>query len=725
MGQFDFVTRAERYTQAIAQRTSRKLAMLVGVNEYPDADIPSLGGCLTDIDLQYELLVNRFGFNPADIVRVTDTDTLKPNRETILQVFQEHLINQAMPGDVVVFHYSGHGSRVIDPNPLTENHPGSDSLNNLDGAIVPNDALSDGLVPDIMGRTLFLLMRSLKTDNVTAILDSCYSGGGLRGAGVIRAIRQSLSEPRQAHPAEWDLQQQLLEKANLSMADFQVERQAGIARGLGIGSTQSNELAIEVPYGGSQAFKAGAFTYLLTRYLWQIAGSASASSVQANIERSTQVIASAHSTNQVPNFEAAPNSNSLRQPINFTDPAQGPAEAVVKRVNGQQVEFWLGGVSQQALVGNGQQARFTAYNRQRELMGEIEQREREGLLGKGRVVSGQVSAGMLLRETLVGLPNNLQLVLGVDASLGSEVSAAVDALAQGLISQQTGLSQILAAPVDASSAVDYVLGRMTEEMREQLPGQSTLPTVGSVALFSPTLVPVAASHGLVDESAVGAVRRLRPLLKRLLANKALEAIAATHSSLAVSGEIVAASDANRSVPIGGGRAISPSIQPFRVGEDIQIRVENRETEQALYLTCLVIDVEGNMTVIHPAAWDAPDDAALIEKKGALVIPRPEDNTVFRIGPTDGTGGLVEVMTITSTGSLRNALRALQEIARGREMTRGYVSVDDESGLDFLTELLGDVDRISRSDGVGMSEGQTAVNGGEIAVFSTVIEVVAS
>jgi hypothetical protein len=26
------------------------------------------------------------------------------------------LINQAKPGDVVVFHFSGHGSRVIDPD---------------------------------------------------------------------------------------------------------------------------------------------------------------------------------------------------------------------------------------------------------------------------------------------------------------------------------------------------------------------------------------------------------------------------------------------------------------------------------------------------------------------------------------------------------------------------------------------------------------------------------
>ena len=156
LSQLNFTTQAEQYGKVLAQPTARKLALLVGINNYPNHAI--LRGCLTDVELQYHLLVHRFGFNPADIVQLTDTSDLKPNRENILQLFQTHLLEQAKAGDVVVFHYSGHGSRVIDPHPI---YPG----NAFNGTLSPNDPLpatSDNnqiIVPDIMGRTKNLLMR--------------------------------------------------------------------------------------------------------------------------------------------------------------------------------------------------------------------------------------------------------------------------------------------------------------------------------------------------------------------------------------------------------------------------------------------------------------------------------------------------------------------------------------------------------------------------------------
>ena len=75
LSQLDFLTQAEGYGQALGQSTPRKLAMLVGINDYPFAS-GNLRGCLTDVELQYELLVNRFGFNPRDIVRVTSGGAL-------------------------------------------------------------------------------------------------------------------------------------------------------------------------------------------------------------------------------------------------------------------------------------------------------------------------------------------------------------------------------------------------------------------------------------------------------------------------------------------------------------------------------------------------------------------------------------------------------------------------------------------------------------------------
>ena len=117
---------------------------------------------------------------------------------------------------------------------------------------------------------------------------------------------------------------------------------------------------------------------------------------------------------------------------------------MITDVKGDRVEFWLGGVSSQAINVIGKQAGFTVLNDRREPIGEINQTERDGLKGSGQLVSGQgVTKGMLMRETVVGLPTNPQLLIGVDASLGDDVDAALRALSEVLVSAQSGQSQIV------------------------------------------------------------------------------------------------------------------------------------------------------------------------------------------------------------------------------------------------------------------------------------------
>ncbi|WP_245912503.1 caspase family protein, partial [Brunnivagina elsteri] len=168
----------DKYAQVLAQNKGRKLALLVGINEYGNGVNP-LRGCVNDVLLQKELLTHRFGFDPNDIKILTDQQA---TRQGILTAFEEHLINQAKPGDVVVFHFSGHGSQVIDPD--------KDNPDGFNSTLVPIDSdynSSGGVVQDIMGHTLFLLMYALKTDNVTVVLDSCHSGGAKRGNFVVRS----------------------------------------------------------------------------------------------------------------------------------------------------------------------------------------------------------------------------------------------------------------------------------------------------------------------------------------------------------------------------------------------------------------------------------------------------------------------------------------------------------------------------------------------------------
>lgn len=750
LDQLDIMRQGERYARVLAQSTPRKLALLVGINAYPHP-VSNLRGCLTDVELQNELLVHRFGFNPKDIIIVSDnaeTNDLKPNRANILRVFKEHLIEQAKPGDVVVFHFSGHGSLVKDPNPLDT--PECRKANNCDwnGTLVPNDPLppqgkgSEIIVPDITGRTLFLLMDAINTENLTVVLDSCYSGASTRGNAVVRAAASRLSragETLVASAEELDYQKQWLAQLNMSVEKFQQRRQKGIAKGVALGSASRDQEALDVPFGDVHA---GAFTYLLTRYLWQLPANQSKVTVQANLIRSTKAEASLRGYTQVPVVEVKPDSNNGQKPFYFQDFTTPPAEAAITKVTGEQIEFWLGGVSSQNLASAN--TVFTLLDSSGKTISDksgqplaLQQTNRRSgrLLGYGKLLSGNSSSvkpGMLLRERVLGMPANPTLKVGLDASLGDEMEQARTALQTALFYQSVNRIEVL--PVDGQLSVDYILGRMTQDYQRQLAktGEDKLPTLGSLGLFTPVLTPISNSFGRAGESATAAVNRLKPRLKLLLAGKVLQGLATLSSDLQITGEIFAASRqgpriqiASRGARERGGliQMIATASQPFQAGETIQLKVENRE-DQELYLSCLASDAGGNITVLYPANWDAPEEAARIDRNSSLVVPRPEDEVILRLGGR----GFLELLILISTSPLRNALRALQTIARSRGMQRGFLPVADDDSLDeVLGNLLGDVDELSRSARLRV-ESRTddrrgrAIDTNTLAAFSTLIQV---
>ena len=82
----------------------------------------------------------------------------------------------------------------------------------------------EDMVQDIMGHTLFLLMSALQTENVTVVLDSCFSGGGIRGNLTIRS-RDNGNAELQIASTEKEYQQHWLSKLNLSNEEFKRRRQ--------------------------------------------------------------------------------------------------------------------------------------------------------------------------------------------------------------------------------------------------------------------------------------------------------------------------------------------------------------------------------------------------------------------------------------------------------------------------------------------------------------------
>src|SRR5919202_3129121 len=302
LSQLDIIHQSHRYAKVLAQSTPRKLALLVGINAYPNTTgFAALNGCLTDVELQRQLLIHRFGFNPKDIHTLTDKQA---TRQGILAAFEEHLIRQAKPGDVVVFHYSGHGSRVNDPD--------SDNPDKLNSTFVPVDAFlpsgypnSGGVVQDIMGHTLFLLMSAVQSENLSAVLDSCFSGGGTRGNVRIRS-RDGGSQ-LQISPTEKVYQEQWLSRLQMSPQEFIQQRRAGVAKGVVIASAQRDQTAADTPFNDVYA---GAFTYLMTQYLWEQMGTVG--SAIANITQNIKPFSS-----QVPLAESKPLSGDERHPVYF------------------------------------------------------------------------------------------------------------------------------------------------------------------------------------------------------------------------------------------------------------------------------------------------------------------------------------------------------------------------------------------------------------------------
>jgi hypothetical protein len=163
----------------------KKLALLVGIDNYEN--VSDLDGCVNDVENMKSLLRDKFGFKERDILTLVNEQA---TRKAILDTFQRHLIAQAQQGDIVVFHYSGHGSQMKDAR------IGGDEADQFDETIVPQDSRKPGVfdIPDDSINGLLRLL-SEKTDNVTFISDSCHSGTVARAAGKVRTVEKDERPP--------------------------------------------------------------------------------------------------------------------------------------------------------------------------------------------------------------------------------------------------------------------------------------------------------------------------------------------------------------------------------------------------------------------------------------------------------------------------------------------------------------------------------------------------
>ncbi|MDX1468276.1 MAG: caspase family protein [Acidimicrobiia bacterium] len=138
-----------------------KKAFLCGVNRYviPGSD---LRGCVNDVQQMRQVLVELFEFAEEDISVVTDLDATKSNIESGLT----DLVTGATPGDVLYFHFSGHGSNVPDDD--------GDEADERDEIFCPTDLNWQDPLRDDWVRTLLDPLPA--GVNLTFVSDCCHSG---------------------------------------------------------------------------------------------------------------------------------------------------------------------------------------------------------------------------------------------------------------------------------------------------------------------------------------------------------------------------------------------------------------------------------------------------------------------------------------------------------------------------------------------------------------------
>ena len=636
----------DRYLQALAQPTARKLALLVGVDKYPDSP---LHGCVTDVDLQRELLIYRFGFVPSDILTLTDAQATRDNIET---AFVTHLSEQAKPGDVVVFHFSGCGSRVS----LGE------SPEIMQNSLVPADdvlpLLANRAVNDILEETLLLLVRSLATENAIAILDTSYPYPGFPKNGNFRIRSRPRPTVGQPSLAELTFAEGLRSRPNLR-PDVAI-----------LAAGANSQLAAEQEWNG---FTAGLFTYALTQTLWW---ATPASSFSVSFSRAAGTVEQIAGLSQQPQIRhhdltAAPAVNFSN--LIFNSPASDGAVTAVED-GGKTVQLWLGGLSPGVLeCSGGSVFALNSSAGERLLL-----RGRTGLSAKAQVLDkpsrteGQLTVGELVREEIRVLPRNIGLTVALDSGL--ERIERVDATSAFATVPQV-------AAVGSEQPADCRFGRVPETtLAETVSPHEPASSPSRYGLFSLAQMLIPDTHGDGGEAVKVAVQRLTPQLKALQAGKLLRltvnegssrlkvravlATLAPQARTVAQREPVRAEKSYRLEPLSGESEKSANAHILSMSKSSRSRcILYNDSDRPVYFAVFCSDSAGRLSVLGTEGKDsvagmsrpiAPGENLTVPAAGAILFEG------FANGwAVSGLIGLAETMIIFSESPFAQTLAAIE------------------------------------------------------------------
>jgi hypothetical protein len=164
---------------ALSAVAQRKIGLIVAIGEYPKVGGWRNLSSINDIKYVKAALIQN-GFAEKDI------DTLinqKATKNGIIKALDD-LISRALPGDIVVFHFSGHGQQIYDDN--------GDESDGYDEALIPYDAAGSydpvsykgekHLRDDELGAKLNAIRAKIgPRGSLVVVVDACHSGTATRG----------------------------------------------------------------------------------------------------------------------------------------------------------------------------------------------------------------------------------------------------------------------------------------------------------------------------------------------------------------------------------------------------------------------------------------------------------------------------------------------------------------------------------------------------------------
>lgn len=263
----------------------KREALLVGINDY--YGVNDLQGCINDVTNVRSILKTFFGFENTDIRVLTDSRATKEN--ILLRL--EKMVRNAVNGDYLIFHFSGHGSQIRD-------REGDELADHMDELICPCDMnWDDGFISDDMFSNI--LQQLKKGVRMEILLDSCHSGTGTRD--IMPYLTSGLSNVNFSHyrylkpPADIECRYLGDEEMLKPAKSFSTDKEITLNHILWAGC-KDNQTSADALIDGNYN---GAFSYYFCKHVRESGGNISRTDLYTRVKNSLKF----NHFSQVPQLE--------------------------------------------------------------------------------------------------------------------------------------------------------------------------------------------------------------------------------------------------------------------------------------------------------------------------------------------------------------------------------------------------------------------------------------